>query len=308
MRGFLAPTDRNWFDFLAGRGVQDEVNFWSPSGTNFRALRAGEPFFFKMKAPDNAIGGFGIFVRAEPLPIWLAWESFGEANGADGEAGLLARINVNRAGATATVSTPIGCRILADPVFFPRDAWVRTPQDWSTSIVSGKGHPLDHGEGARIWSACLEAASALSAAPLWVEAAEQEARFGRPQLVRPRLGQGGFRLAVFDAYSRACCVTGEHSLPVLEAAHIRPYAQGGRHEVRNGLPLRRDLHRLFDLGYVTVRPDFSFVVGERLRLEYDNGRSYYALNGKRLHVPEPAGLRPAEEFLSYHNEKVFRAS
>ena len=40
---------------------------------------------------------------------------------------------------------------------------------------------------------------------------------------------------------------------MLEAAHIRPWKDGGRHEVPNGLPLRRDIHRLLDLGFVTVR-------------------------------------------------------
>jgi len=95
---------------------------------------------------------------------------------------------------------------------------------------------------------------------------------------------------------------------VLEAAHIRPYAAGGEHAVSNGLPLRRDLHRLFDLGYVTVTPDFTFLVGERLRVEYRNGRSYYELNGRRVHVPGQAEMRPAREALEWHNETVYRAS
>ena len=91
-------------------------------------------------------------------------------------------------------------------------------------------------------------------------------------LVRPRLGQGTFRVAVTDAYSRACAVTGEHSLPVLEAAHIRPYALTGPHDINNGLLLRADLHRLFDLGYLTVTPDHALHVSERLKADYDNGR------------------------------------
>lgn len=84
-----------------------------------------------------------------------------------------------------------------------------------------------------------------------VERALTAERYGKPIEIRPRLGQGGFRLAVTDAYGRACAVTQEHSLPVLEAAHIRPCGNGGAHEVQNGLLLRSDLHRLFDRGYVT---------------------------------------------------------
>ena len=100
-------------------------------------------------------------------------------------------------------------------------------------------------------------------------------RYGAPILVQPRLGQGLFSLAVRDAYVGACAVTGEHSSPVLEAAHIVPYGRGGEHRVDNGLLLRSDLHRLFDRGYVTVTPDYVFRVGERLREEFHNGRSYY---------------------------------
>lgn len=308
MRGFVAPTDMNWFRFHSERGQTAEVNFWSPSGTNFRALNPGEPFFFKLKAPANAIGGFGIFSRAERLPVWLAWESLEEANGSAAEAALLRLLNKHRATVPATSSTQIVCRILVDPVFFPEEAWVPAPGDWSEPIVAGKRYELEFGEGAMLWKRCLDVASALATAPPWLESAQERARFGRPALIRPRLGQGGFRLAVFDAYDRQCSVTGEHSLPVLEAAHIKPYSAGGEHLVSNGLSLRRDLHRLFDLGYVTIRPDYVFEVGQRLRTEYDNGKIYYELHGHSVHIPKADDLRPAEEFLVYHNEHIYRAA
>ena len=71
---------------------------------------------------------------------------------------------------------------------------------------------------------------------------------GAPQVVQPRLGQGAFRIAVTSAYG-ACAVSGEHSFPALEAAHVRPYADGGAHALPNGLLLRADVHRLYDAGY-----------------------------------------------------------
>jgi putative restriction endonuclease len=61
-------------------------------------------------------------------------------------------------------------------------------------------------------------------------------------LVQQRLGQGAFRLLVTDAYQRRCAVTGERTLPVLDAAHIKPYAASGPH----------DPHAQFDAGYITV--------------------------------------------------------
>ena len=82
----------------------------------------------------------------------------------------------------------------------------------------------------------------------------------------------------FETYGGACAVTHEHTGPVLEAAHIMPYARGGEHRVNNGLLLRRDLHRLYDRGYVSITPDYVFLVGESLREEFQNGRSYSVIH------------------------------
>jgi putative restriction endonuclease len=111
---------------------------------------------------------------------------------------------------------------------------------------------------------------------------------------------------VRDAYDKACAVTGEHSGPVLEAAHILPYGRGGQHRVDNGLLLRSDLHRLFDRGYVTVTPDHVFRVSDSLREEFNNGRSYYGLAGTRIHLPESQALRPDTELLGWHAQNVYR--
>ena len=134
----------------------------------------------------------------------------------------------------------------------------------SAASSSSRPHSFLVATGRRVWETCLGQAR-HSSVPLptagLLPALERSPRYGDPRLVQPRLGQATFRIAVLDAYGRACAVTGEHSLPALEAAHIRSYAQDGPHEVRNGLLLRADLHRLFDTGYVTVTPGLRLEVG-----------------------------------------------
>ncbi len=137
--------------------------------------------------------------------------------------------------------------------------------------------------------------------------AQMQPRYGEPQLIRPRLGQGAFRVLVTDTYSRRCAVTQERTLPALEAAHIRPYAEGGEHEARNGLLLRRDIHSLFDAGYVTVTPDLHFEVSRRIKEEFSNGKHYYALQGHKIDEPSDTTRRPDPEALAWHNESRFRA-
>jgi putative restriction endonuclease len=110
---------------------------------------------------------------------------------------------------------------------------------------------------------------------------------------------------VTDIYHRRCAITKEKTLPALEAAHIRPYADGGVHEARNGLLLRRDIHSLFDAGYVTVTPELRFEVSGRIREEFDNGIHYYALHGQTIDLPEVLNHRPDPAALSWHNEHRF---
>jgi putative restriction endonuclease len=74
VRGFVAPTDHGWYQFLQARPELREVNFWRPSQSRFGAIGPGELFFFKLKAPYNAIGGFGVFTRAAVLPVFGADE------------------------------------------------------------------------------------------------------------------------------------------------------------------------------------------------------------------------------------------
>jgi predicted restriction endonuclease len=93
-------------------------------------------------------------------------------------------------------------------------------------------------------------------------------------------------VSVTDVYHHRCSVTGEKTLPILDAAHIRPFGQGGEHEINNGLLLRTDIHRLFDLGYVTVSTDGRFEVGRRLKEDFENGRHYYEMRGKPLFLDE----------------------
>ncbi len=115
-------------------------------------------------------------------------------------------------------------------------------------------------------------------------------------------------VGVTDAYGWACAITEEHTLPALEAAHIKPYGDSGPHAVYNGLLLRSDVHRLFDSGYITVTPDYHIEVSRRIREEYENGRYYYPFHGQRLHhLPQNPSDHPSKELLTWHNENTFKS-
>lgn len=304
MRGFVAVTDPGWWARLSRLGAQlgpIDANFWAPSTRNV-LLPPGTPFIFKLKAPANAIAGFGYFTSFSILPEWLAWDTFGEANGVADLAELRSKISRIQKGARidADLQHRIGCSLIAEAVFFAKDAWVKAPSDWKPRTVSGASTDLTVGEGLRIWRECLERVSGVK--PTIVTPSP---RYGTPATYLPRLGQGIFRVQVLDAYARACAVTREHSLVVLDAAHLKPYGDGGEHAVSNGLALRTDLHRLLDRGYITIDETVKLVVGGRLKADYDNGKAYYEMHGRALKLPMVAGHRPGDDVLRWHRENVF---
>jgi putative restriction endonuclease len=252
IRLIVIVTDRDWFDQLRAQRHLTEVNFWSPSDSNFQALQPGELFLFKLHSPDNFIVGGGVFAHATPMPCSIAWEAFGEANGAHSLTEMRQRIaKYRKVIPESREDFVIGCRVLTQPFFFERQNWLPSPKSFDLRTVRFKTYSADEREGRLLWESVQIAFAGLSERPQ----VPYQARFGEPILVRPRLGQGAFRIVVTDNYQRRCAVSGERTLPALDAAHIRPYAEGGLHEASNGVLLRRDIHKLFDIGYVTISPD-----------------------------------------------------
>ena len=304
MKYWVGITDKNWFGFLASR-EPEEVNFWQPSARPLtHALAPGTPFLFKLHSPYDYVVGGGFFVRFSVLPASIAWTAFGENNGAATQEELLGRLG-RLAREHVTGGKPIGCNILAEPFFLPESDWIPIPADWSRNIVRGKTYDTAERNGAELWARIagyLENESRFA----FPHQNEERAGYGAEYLLRARLGQGAFRVLVTDAYHRRCAVTGERTLPALEAAHIKAYSKSGPNRTDNGLLLRADLHRLFDDGYVTLDDDLKFVVSRRVKEEFQNGREYYHFHGESLkNLPDALTERPAPEFIHWHNERVF---
>ncbi len=301
MKSYVGVTDFDWFELLRRQHDLEEVNFWQPGGSRrFKALSVGDLFLFKLHSPRNFIVGGGVFTHSSLLPISLAWSSFGVANGVQSLEEMRQRtLRYRRSSPDNREDFTIGCILLAQPFFLPEGRWVPVPSDWSPNIVQGKSYDLASESGATLLRQIQEALHGLQLRD------SDSARYGDEITVRPRLGQGSFRVVVTDAYDRRCAITGERVLPVLEAAHVRPYSAGGAHRIDNGLLLRSDLHTLFDRGYLTVTPDRHVEVSARIRDEFHNGREYYALHGRDLRSPMTADQLLSEENITWHNDQVY---
>jgi putative restriction endonuclease len=310
MKIYVAVTDNNWFDYLSTLSGVDEVNFWRPSPrVPLSGIHPGELFLFKLHSPRDYIAGGGIFAHYTTLPISIAWESFGEKNGAPSFLEMREKILQHRNSSRSQLEDfEIGCIIVTQPFFF-EEADVFTPPEWHRNIQTGKYYPLEMEAGKYIWKKVENILNRRSLSFLdksGKKIIEDYPKYGKEMLIKPRLGQGSFRILVSDAYNKTCAITSEKILPVLEAAHIKPYAESGPHEVNNGVLLRSDMHKLFDKGYLTITPQLHIEVSRRIKDEFDNGEYYFTFHGKEIHPP-PAHLNhPSKEYLSWHNEKIFR--
>ncbi|MDP9024373.1 MAG: HNH endonuclease, partial [Candidatus Eremiobacteraeota bacterium] len=224
MRAFIAVTHPIWLRRLRANGAR-EANFWQPRPSALRQ-QLGTPWIFKVRGLDR-IAGYGFLSYYSVMPSGVAWETFGTANGVESYAELRSRLTDLRHPGRADDS--VGCVVLSDLALLEPDAYLPAPHGWKPNTVRGEYYDLEEGEGQRLWSSltALEpprvAVSTLRSVP---------GGYGAAQVYLPRRGQGAFRLMVMDAYGRRCAITGEKTLPALDAAHIRPFHEQESHEVQ----------------------------------------------------------------------------
>lgn len=114
-----------------------------------------------------------------------------------------------------------------------------------------------------------------------------------------REGQPAFRRSLLDAYNRRCAISGCAVEALLEAAHIVPYRGVQTNLVTNGLLLRADLHKLFDLHLLGIDP-----VSREVYLSDELQQSEYAkFNGVPLHTTINPSQAPSAELLAFHLER-----
>lgn len=316
---YLGVTNYDWFSFLQAQQVLD-VNFWKPSNKLFKALQPGELFLFKIKSPYNKIGGGGNFVDFIQFPLDQVWSLFQQGNGANSYSEFAAQIGPSLSKDTLSAghkNPTIGCILIENTVFFQQEDWLDLPVDWKSNIVSGKSYHVQDQiiqdtivrfEVLRSQYLQHQSPSGTQMPlPLLLHDTETP-RYGKEYLIKPRRGQGLFRAQVTQAYQKTCAITGEHTLPVLQASHIKPYAKGGPHSIKNGILLRSDFHQLFDLGYLTITPDFHIEVSRAIQEEFANGIRYKERHGQKILLPTETTFYPELDFLEWHNQEVFRSS
>ena len=300
-----SPTTSG-IDKLRAQPELTEVNFWSPTASVFRSLREGELFLFKAKAPVNKIVGGGIFAHSNVMQLGcsVAWETFETRNGAQSYFEMRSRIaRLRRVHPDDREDFQIGCRILTQPFFLDESDWLDPPASpgaqtsFDTRLTPHR--PVKGSSSGRLSRTGSDASQ--SAALLRKRLSTARLSWWRLVWDRERFGSRSQTSTPASALSR-----GSGRCRPWRRRTFVPYADGGPHEVSNGLLLRRDLHRLFDTGYVTVNPSLRLEVSRSIREEFTNGRHYYAMHGSRIYVPDRPEERPNLDTLDWHNVNIFK--
>jgi hypothetical protein len=164
----------------------------------------------------------------------------------------------------------------------------------------GKNHAIQIAEALGPAEAALaDARTQVYGAPLPDFADEHDARTWEMRSIALREGQPEFRASLLRAYGRRCAITGCAVEAILEAAHIRPYREGGVATSRtdNGLLLRADIHTLLDKGLVWISEDGCVELSTAL-----TGSEYEPLHRQKLRLPEDPAHHPHPSHLAHHRK------
>lgn len=148
----------------------------------------------------------------------------------------------------------------------------------------------------------IEVSASVSIEDIIKEGKEREAT------IKVRVNQSFFRSSVLASYNNRCCITGISIPDLLVAGHIIPWASNIKNRVNpsNGLCLNALHDRAFDKGLLTITPDYTIKLSEKLLenvRKVDSALFFLPYEAKKIILPNK--FLPHREFLEYHNTNIF---
>ena len=285
----IANTEIKWADFLKENGLTSNVNFWTPTDWKVSGLKKGARLYFMLKSPIRKIGGYGTFIEYKTMSVYDAWDKFGIRNGCDSLLELERRLTEYKS--KVTLST-IGCIVLEDLCFYdtpidPASVGVIFPKE----VVKLKyyNYTIDP-----FWS--YEAVTYTSPFSLVASTSKKKTS----HLSTMREGQAQFKLDVSRAYDYKCCISGEKTPELLQAAHIQAYISKESNHIQNGLLLRIDLHKMYDSGLLTIDDSYQVHISKKV-----TSPDYTMFDGIIISLPTDASKHPSKDAIK-EKMKEFR--
>lgn len=128
----------------------------------------------------------------------------------------------------------------------------------------------------------------------------------REAIIKQRVNQSFFRTTVLNSYDFKCCISGVKNIELLEACHIVDWSLDSinRTNPKNGLCMNPFFHRAYDKHLLSITPDLTIVVSDKLLQNVDSESFKEYLNnlfGKKICLPNK--FQPQKDFLEIHYNK-----
>ena len=125
----------------------------------------------------------------------------------------------------------------------------------------------------------------------------------RLALIKQRVNQSFFRNAVLSSYNSTCCISGIRNENLVEACHISDWKSDAKNRTNphNGICLNPFFHRAYDRFYISITPDYSIEISDRLldSISDDVTRAYLQrINKRQIFLPEK--FAPDKDLLQSH--------
>jgi hypothetical protein len=133
----------------------------------------------------------------------------------------------------------------------------------------------------------------------WKTIREALPREMRESISRP--GSAEFRELVLDSYANRCAVSGITSIQAIDIAHIVPYYGVESDHIENAIPLRVDLHRLFDTGLLIIYFD-GFENKFKVKIHDFVMHDYSEFHEINLELPTNVNHSPSRHALLEHQD------
>lgn len=288
----IAPTDIGWFTHLRREKIVNDINFWTPTPWNVK-MSKGDRLYFMLKSPIRKIGGGGYFKSYQNMTVEQAWDKYGIKNGFDTRDAFVDSLTKHRSKNTNNKNrlnkeSLIGCIVLEHVVFLDDDKFIELESEsqivFKKQIVTTKQY--DDKEDDLLDRIFRDGGTRTDDEFSLVDPEIEKDKVSA--VVTKRFGQGKFRADISEIYLNKCCVTGEATPELLEAAHIQSYKNVSSNNKKNGLLLRVDIHKLFDKGLMYI--DEKYIIHISPFVKSDN---YRLLEGQKISLPNNVNDYPS---------------
>jgi len=129
----------------------------------------------------------------------------------------------------------------------------------------------------------------------------------RERIVKTRVNQDFFRKMILASYNNTCCITGLNIPELLVAGHIIPWSKDEKNRLnpRNGIAINALHDRAYELGYLTIMPDYTIKIASSLKKDNSLRNRELFLQYNENAIILPSRFLPDPDILKYHNEKCF---